>query len=180
MARAAHVTSLAALAEFRANLVVFLDEAKVSLSANEMEIQRAFSWLEEKNRFWQHEVYKRREEVVAAKQNLASRKMFKTFGKPPDCTEQEKALKRAQHRLAEAEEKVANCKKWTPLLRRHVDEYESQARCLAGMLEADVPRAEAVLEQKIKALEAYVNMAPPESPSLEGPAPRKDEDFPDV
>jgi hypothetical protein len=180
MARSAHVTSLAALAEFRANLGTFVEEGREALSANEMEIQRAFTWLEEKFRYWKKELYDRQEAVVTAKQNLASRKMFKTFGKPPDCTEQEKALRLAQRRLEEAEEKLANCKKWGPLLRRHVDEYESQARCLAGMLEADMPRALTTLEEKIAALEAYVGMAPPESPGVGEAAPVKDEDFPDV
>jgi dGTP triphosphohydrolase len=164
MSSPANVNSIAALAEFRAELAEFVEDARDALSANEMEIQRAFAWLDDQTRHWQREIRNRQDEVVNAKNNLASRKMFKTFGKPPDCTEQEKLLRRAQQRLVEAEEKFAACKRWAPQLRRNVDEYESQARLLAGMLEADMLKAGIRLEKQIAALEAYVNTAPPPAP----------------
>ena len=65
---------------------------------------------------------------------------------------------------AQAEKKLAACKRWANELRHHADEYESKARRLAGVLEADLPNAGARLEKQIEALEAYVKLAPPPGP----------------
>jgi hypothetical protein len=168
MSRGAYVASIAALTEFRADLAGFVAEAREALSANEMELQRAFTWLETQTDFWKRQIRVRQEEVVTAKNNLAARKMLKLFDRPPDCTEQEKALRLAQRRLAEAEQKLANCKRWTTELPRHADEYQAKARRMSGILEADLPRAGSMLERKIESLEAYANMAPPLTPPLPG------------
>jgi hypothetical protein len=163
--RRAHVTSIAALREFRADVLSFVDEGKEALSANEMELQRAFAWLDNQAKFWAREIRNRYEEVVQAKQALRTRKIMKVFGKPPDCTEQEKALRLAQRRYEEAEQKLAACKRWAPVLRRHADEYEAKARHLGNVLEVDLPKAATRLEKQIESLEAYVGMAPPVTPS---------------
>src|SRR4029078_7892864 len=110
-----------------------------------MGLARAVSWLDNQATYWAREIRNRYEAVVQAKQALRTRKIMKVFGKPPDCTEQEKALRIAQQRHAEAEQKLANCKRWAPVLRRHADEYEAKARHLGNVLEADLPRAAARL-----------------------------------
>ena len=101
---------------------------------------------------------------MQAKAELTRRKMLPIIGKNPDTTEQEKALKRAQARLAEAEEKLAICRQWLPRLRRAIEEYEGTARPLGNWLEHDLPRAAATLEQRIAALQAYVGITPPSQP----------------
>jgi hypothetical protein len=171
MARPAHVTSIAALREFRADLLAFADEGKEALSANDMEVQRAFAWLDTQAQFWAREIRNRYEAIVQAKQALRTRKIMKIFGKPPDCTEQEKALRIAKQRHEEAEQKLAACKRWAPQLRRYADEYEAKARHLGNMLEVDVAKAAARLEKQVEALEAYVGMAPPVTP----PGPKSHE-----
>ena len=42
----AHVTSLAALSEFRTSLTTFIDEAKNAVTTLEMEIRRCLDWLD--------------------------------------------------------------------------------------------------------------------------------------
>src|SRR5262249_31014026 len=86
-------------------------------------------------------------------------------------TEQEKALKKAQMRLEEAETKLANCRRWVPLLHHAVHEYQGPARQLAGTLDTDVLNALALLANKLAALEAYLNVAVPPAPGADGPAP---------
>ena len=56
MARPAHVTSIAALREFRVDLLAFAGEGKEALSANELELQRAFAWLDNQAQFWAREI----------------------------------------------------------------------------------------------------------------------------
>ena len=74
----------------------------------------------------------------------------------------EKAIKR----LHEAEFKVERVQHWSRQLPRDVAEYEGPGRQLAGMLDADLGRALAILETKIDALDAYLKMTPPVAPSL--------------
>ena len=55
-------------------------------------------------------------------------------GKGPGTSDQERALYKAKMRLKEAEDKLANCKRWGPLLQHAVHEYHGSARALSGTL----------------------------------------------
>jgi hypothetical protein len=164
--QAARVLSIEALTEFRASLDHFVENAKVALSANEMEITRAAGWLDEQVKYWQKELRARQEGLVVAKTNLKRRKMMEINGRKPDCTEQEEAVDLAQRKLREAEEKLAQCKRWQPQLQREVDLYTAQVRHLSEMLEADLPRFSANFQQRLGALDAYVLLAPPATPGV--------------
>ena len=168
MGEAIYVDSILVLEDFRASLTEFAKDAQDALSAAEMEIRRTSDWLQQQLRLWQSKVRVYQDEVSQAKNDLARRKLFKEFGRTPDCTIQEEALREAKARLKHAEEKVHNCKHWLHVLPREVLEYEGQARQLMGVLSADVPRALALLERKIDDLEAYLAVAPP---SMTAPAP---------
>ena len=84
--------------------------------------------------------------------------MMRIGDRAPDTTEQEKALQLAQARLAHAEDKVENCRRWLRLLPEAIIDYEGPARQLSGILEADMPKADSLLENKIRALEEYVQL----------------------
>ena len=170
MQQAARVLSIEALEEFRAALEHFVETGKDALGANDMEIQRAAGWLDEQLKHWQKELRVRQEEFIVAKNNLKRRQMMEFNGRKPDCTEQEEAFQLAQRRLREAEEKLANCKRWVPLLQRETDQYTAHVRHLAGVLEVDLPRFSANFKQRIAALDAYVHMAPPPTPDVPGAA----------
>lgn len=165
MAPAAKVTSIEDLQAFKASLGEFGEDAKEALGANAMELQRTFAWLQEQGQHWQREIRVRQEEFVVAKNNLNRRKMSKVMGRTPDCSEQEEAFELAQRRLRHAEEKLENCKRWGTRLRRVVDEYEGPARQLNGFLDVELARALALLERKIDALVAYLEVAPPTAPA---------------
>jgi hypothetical protein len=152
---------LQTLAEFRAALCIFQEGTQEALASVEFEIRRAAEWLDEQKRLWQQTVRDCQEEVVQAKADLARRKMSKLFDRPPDCTEQELALRQALHRLEEAESKVESCRRWVPLLEREVEEYQGPARRLLGLVEGEVPRAMALLARMSAALEAYIDVAVP-------------------
>lgn len=156
----ARVSSIEALAAWKEAVCLFGDAGKNALCSAELEVRRAFDWLEEQRKHWQVEVRRREELVLQAKNELTRRKMMPIIGKHPDTTEQEKALRKAQMLLAEAEEKVESCRRWAGELRRAVEEYEGTARQLSSWLEADLPRECAKLEQRIVALEQYASMNP--------------------
>src|SRR5438552_1367950 len=124
MSESARVTALEAFMEFKSALSAFKAEAQDALCAVDMEIRRTVDWIESQRKYWHHEVRDRQEAVAEAKLALMSRKMMRFFDRPPDCTEQEEDLRLAVRRLEEAEDKVANCKRWAPLVQQAVEEYE--------------------------------------------------------
>lgn len=157
----ARVTSIPPLEAFRAALAEFLVDAQDALSGAEADIRRTENWLQEQQKHWQREIRKRTEEVQRAKNELAARKYQNRDGKGLGSTDQEKALKKAQLRLEEAETKLANCRRWAPQLHHAIHEYHGPARLLAGALETEGVNALAVLGNKLAALEAYLNVAVP-------------------
>jgi len=169
MGESANVT-FEALQRLREALCSFQEDGQDGLGAVAMEVQRTYDWLDEQMKHWQREVRRREEEVVQAKAELAQRKLNRLFGQEPDCTLQEKALRKAQLRLQEAEDKVVTVRRWGPLLERAVEDYTGPARQLAAYLEGDVPRACALIDRKLDALEAYVRLAPSPRSTVAQPA----------
>jgi hypothetical protein len=176
MTQAAHVTSIDALEEFRTALVKFGTEAQAALCAADLEIRRTLDGLEQQLKRWQTELRDRQEDVGRAKAELARRKWGHRDGGGPGTTDQEVALKKAQQRLREAEDKIEAIRRWQRLLPREIHEYEGPARGLGGWLESNLRHTTAILASKIAALEAYAAMLPPgpEQPRAavsEAPAP---------
>jgi hypothetical protein len=161
MSQAARVTSIDAIEEFKAAWCRFGTDAGNALANLDLQIRRAFDWLDDQAKFWKTEIRRREELVVRAKGELLQRKYGNRDGRGPGTTDQEIALEKAQAQLHEAETKLRNCKHWSQILPREVMECEGPARFLTGMLESEYRQALAVLEQKILALEAYVALAPP-------------------
>jgi hypothetical protein len=151
----AQVTAVDRLADFKAALQTFADRGKDAMSANGMEIRRSRDWLEAQLTFWKTEVRHAEEAVAGAKNELARKKMMRFHDRPPDTTDQEKALRKAQARLAHAEEKRDNAKKWLRQLPDAVEEYDGQARPFQDVLEHDLAKMIAFIDAKMAALEEY-------------------------
>lgn len=158
MSQSARVTDFDAVREWKEALVVFRAESIEALGAIEMEIRRAFDYVEEQTRYWQNEQRRREEIVLQAKAELVRKKMMPIIGKNPDTTEQEKNLKRARVRLEEAEAKVEQTRKQSLILRRAVEEYEGPGRHLGHVLDAEVPNSIALVDRKLDALDAYTSL----------------------
>lgn len=161
MSQTARVRSIEAIEDFKTALCRFGADAKAALDAVEMEVRRSFDWLNGQVQHWRKEVQRREQAVGVARVELNRRKISRIFGQQPDCTEQEEALREAQQRLRLAEAKVERCRRWEPVLRHAMGEYEGPSRQLASLLEMVLPKAVAILDQKTEALESYVLMAPP-------------------
>src|SRR5262249_55568255 len=87
----------------------------------------------------------------------------------------EVALEEALQGLHQAHDRLDNCRRWALALPREVGEAETPARQLSAMLEGDLRRAAALLEQKIRTLEEYVQITsgagPVAAPEAAGPEP---------
>ncbi len=157
----AHVASVDALKDFRADLCTFTERARDGLASVQTEVQRMLDWLDNQEKSWHREVRRWEEAVNQARAELARGKMIRIGDRAPDTTEQEDILRAAVRRLDDAEEKLKKTRRWLPSFRRAVDEYEGPARQLGGFLEGEQPRALALLQQKIDALEAYARLSAP-------------------
>jgi hypothetical protein len=164
MSEFARVTSIEALKDFRAELCTFGEQAIQGLLSVQMAAQRTLDWIDEQINCWQREVRRWEDAVIEARTELARRKMIRIGDRVPDCTEQEKILRLARMRLEESQEKLARTRRWQPQFRRALDEYHGPGRQLSSFLEAQLPRALALLQQKIDSLEAYVRLSAPSEP----------------
>ncbi len=165
MSDSARVASIEALKDFRTDLCTFGAHTRETLAGVQTTVQRTLEWLEEQVPHWQQEVRRSEDKVAQAKAELERRKMIRYGDRMPDTTEQEKALRRAQRELEEAQEKLRVTRRWIPQFRREMDEFLGPTRHLAGFLEAEQPRALALLQQRLDALEAYLQIAAPPKPS---------------
>jgi chromosome segregation ATPase len=152
---AAHVNALQRLADFQSALQTFADRGKDAMSSNGMEIRRSLEWVGSQLQLWTAEIRRAEEAVFVARSELSRKKMMRISDRPPDTTEQEKQLRKAQARLAHAEEKRDNSKRWLRQLPDAIEEYEGHARPFQDSLEHDLAKMVSFLEQKIAALEAY-------------------------
>jgi hypothetical protein len=171
----ADVRSIAAVIDWRADLINYGDLLAEAMAGVELEIRRAYDWLDEQRARWQQAVRDCEEEVTRAKAELAQRKFPTWDGREPDCTVQEKNLRLARARLEHAEEKVETCRRWIARLPKLIDEmFTGASRRLRSMLEADLPNALAELARRIASLESYAGLRPDYAPLLSGasnPAP---------
>ena len=153
----AHVSSLAALSDFRSGLCTFAEEARNALITLDMEVRRAVDWLHGQLEFWKKEVRAAEDETMLARNDLVRKRMMRIGDRPPDTSEQERVLARAKQRLEHAEEKLARTRHWVQTLPDEIQEFTSPSRALADIVEADLPKVVALLERKIESLEAYAS-----------------------
>ncbi len=162
----ADVRSIDALREWLIALSNYRSSAVEVQSGLELEIRRAFDWLEDQVKRWKTAVKDCEEEVLQAKNALSGRKFTDSTGRMPDTTVQERDLRRAKARLEHAEEQVAKCRSWLLKLPKLVEEnYTGAARRLRTILEADMPGAMAGLERKIAILDSYAELQPDFAPA---------------
>lgn len=164
MSQSARVNSLDALKALHAALARYGPEAQEALGAAENEIRRVFDFLNDQLKHWQRQVEKRQEDVNRARADLAHARAIRQ-GERSGYAEQEIALRKAQNRLREAEEKVTTTRRWLLHLPQAVHEYEGPSRRLAGMLDSELKQGLAVLQNKIAILQAYMAVPVPEPPS---------------
>ena len=162
MSPSAKVLSVEALEEFKVTLCKFVDATRDALSSVDMEVNRMIDWLEhEQPAFWRGQIRQRREAVSQARADLQRKKLAGISGGKATLVEEKKALKRAEQRLEEAEQKIDVLKRWARVVRKSAGEYESRARSLDHLIEGEPPGFVHRLEQIIANLDAYVLLAPP-------------------
>lgn len=163
MAGGARVDSLDVMRSFKTVLWKFQESCVVALGDAESEMQRTLIWLDmEQTNHWKTQIRLRQDVVERAKDDLRQKKVFfDSTGRPRSAVEEEKALQDAQRRLAEAEAKLVNVRRWTRALQKEVEHYKGAAQRFSGRVNSDIPAAAAHLESLLAELEAYVALDSP-------------------
>ena len=157
MSETARVKSVDALRDFREALLTFIDDARNALTSVDMENRRITDWVNNTQKFyWINEVKRRREKANEIRGELHRRKLS-----GGGETEAKEAVRIANSKLREAEEKVEIVRKAAPVLQHAIDEYLGQARPLGDMLTGDMEKALAKLENMATALERYLSTSLP-------------------
>src|SRR5947208_2258137 len=157
----ARIDNVDALKEFRTRLIKFAEQALTALADAEGEMQRVMMQLEtEYPTHWGGQVRKRHEAVEKAKDAVRQKKLFKSpTGSTQSAVEEEKALRMAQKRLEEAEEKLKNVRRYTPRLQKEISIYKGGVQRLSTTVSADIPVAISRLDRMTAALEAYAALS---------------------
>ena len=167
MGKRASVADIEQLGQFRARLVKFAEELRIALSDADGEITRTLNWLDgEAPAHWQRVIRKTHEQVEQAKAELRNKKLYKTpLGTTPNTAVEEKALKKLQHQLEYAQQKLVNTKRWRQRLDKEVLTYRGMARRAAGVVESAVPGAVHEIDRMLDALDKYTTLAAPSAGS---------------
>jgi hypothetical protein len=162
MAETARVQSVDDIRAFRGVLVKFTEEAQTALISAEAELIRTASWLEgQQTSHWQDEVRKRTAIVGKCKDAIREKRLYKdSTGTYPSAHEEEKALRVAQHRLEEAELKLAATRKYSRILQREILLYKGQVQRFSTVAQVDLPQAIAWLDRVVMKLQAYAELRP--------------------
>lgn len=165
---AARVASIEGLDRFRAALLGFIDDAANALGEADSELQRLQLWLDgEQKLHWQQELRRRSEEVARAKSALYRKQVtVSAKDRPPSAVDERKALRRAEERVAEAEQKLKRIRHWSIHLGQEANRYRGAIAPLSAALERELPASALLLKRAVSALESYLHAAPPDLRSL--------------
>ncbi|MEI6074084.1 MAG: hypothetical protein WCS94_00835 [Verrucomicrobiota bacterium] len=170
MAAAAQITAVESLEAFRASLIVYLSQVRPLLDEVGNEVSRTRLWLQNDQRqFWDHERRLRERRMEEAKQELFNARLSQFH---ESIALYQMNFQRAQRAVQEAEARLAQLKKWDRELDHRAAPLLKQTEQLQGFLASDMVRAVTYLDQALKALDAYRQVAaPPGSRSVAAAGP---------
>ena len=157
MSGQADVKSIDTLAFVKAALASFAHEAGQALGEVELEGRRGVEYVTmERAAHWKTEVRKAGDAVNKAIKDLEHCRAFKKVGdNTPSCVEEKKNLDKARKRLEYAEQKEAAVRRWKPVVEQQFRETCVRLVHFREVIDVNCPKAMAVLERMLKALDAY-------------------------
>ncbi|HEX5218492.1 MAG TPA: hypothetical protein VFZ59_02905 [Verrucomicrobiae bacterium] len=169
MPERAKVTSLEAIEDFRAKLIVYRDKATRVLDEVSDEVTRARLWLEtDRPAYWQSQIKQRARELEQAQQELFSAQLS---GLRDASYAQQAAVQKCRRAIRDAEERAKIVKQWGNQFDQRVQTPARQVDKLRHVLLHDLGQAVTWLNEVTKTLTDYAELAPPGSSTLNAPAP---------
>jgi chromosome segregation ATPase len=159
MATHAKITSIDALEDFRASLIVFLNKSHSALDQVADEIRRTRSWIQHDQRtHWENETRRRARALAQAEQELMSARMAKALD---NVSAQQAAVNKARRALDEAQDKMRKVKLWIRDFDGTVDPMAKGLNSLRHYLDHELPRGIAFISEMEKIMESYTEAPKP-------------------
>ena len=163
MPESARVSSLEAIAAFRARLLVFLTKSRPALEEVSGEIMRTRLWLQNDQRIhWEGQIRQRAKKLETAQHELYSARLARIR---EVTTAEQSAVNKTRRALDEAEEKLRTLKRWNRDFDSQVEPLVKQVDKLQTFLVHDLTKAGVHLAQILKSLDAYANAGEPSTPA---------------
>lgn len=157
-----NIRSVATLAELRAALAKFAAAVAQSLDEVDMELRRAVDWVRlERPGHWKKELQRAWDRVAEARNELAQCEARAYDGQRPSCYQEKKALEAAKAYVRTCQEKIEIVRHWCGAIGQEASEYQGYVGQLRTMLESEVPRSMALLNNMIAAIESYAALQAP-------------------
>lgn len=163
MAEHANVSSIDALEAFRADLVQYVEKARVALEDAEGEVRRTRAWLDgDRPQYWTGQFKQRTKQLEQAEAELYN----VTLTSPRESHAfQKMAVMKARRRLEEAEEKLRVLRKWRQTFDNRVTPLLRQLDPMFFLVGQHLPKGIHALGESIKALQAYAEKIPAPKPA---------------
>jgi len=163
MPQEARVTSIDALDDFRARLIVFVEKASVAVDDALDDVSRTRLWLQGEQPFhWETQLRRRARDLETAEQELFSARISNLH---EATTNKQFAVRKARQSLEEARKKLALLKKWNRHYDSEVAPLAAQVEKLRTLLSSDLRRAVALLGRSVETLDAYSDRLAPLLPT---------------
>jgi hypothetical protein len=164
----AKVTSLEAIEDFRARLIVYRDKAARVLDEVSDEVTRARIWVEsDRPVHWQNQIRRLTRELEQAQQELFSAQLS---GLRDASYAQQATVQKARRSIRDAEDKVKLAKQWQRQFDQRVESPARQVEKLRHLLTHDLGLAVAWLNEMTKTLSAYAGLSPSGTVTAKEPA----------
>mgnify|MGYP003393701018 CR=1 FL=1 len=169
MPQQARVTSIEALDDFRARLIVYVEKASVAVDDALDDVSRTRQWLQsEQLNYWGTQLRRRARDLETVEQELFSARI----GNLHEATNtRQLAVRKARQSMDEAQAKLALLKKWNRHYDSEVAPLVAQVEKLRVLLSTDLQQAVTLLGRSVETLDAYSDrmapqlQAPTEPPS---------------
>lgn len=163
MAEQANVSSIDALEAFRADLIQFVEKARVALEDAEGEVRRTRSWLDvDRTGHWTAQAKLRLKQLEQAEAEFYNARITR----PTESHSFHKlAVAKAQRRVEEAQEKLQVIKRWRMQFDNHTTPLLRQLDSAFFLVGNHLPKGIHVLGESIKALQDYAEKAPTPKPA---------------
>lgn len=162
MPESANVRSLDALRYFHAAVAEFQEEARLCCSAMELQLQKITGWLErDRPEFWKRHTELSERNFAEARVSLHKCQMRRTGDFRPTCHEEKKHVLHCKQELEFARKQPRVIRHWRQVTNHEMNEYRGRSSQLKQILERDLPRLMALLQQSADRIEKYAGVAAP-------------------
>ena len=154
---------LDAIRDVRTAMIKFIEIAGVSLADADSDIARTLNWLElEQVPHWATQIRRREEIVMRCKDAVRQKLLYKdATGGRSSAIDEQKALKKAEAMLLEAQEKFVASKKYVRRIQKQQMEYKGQVQKLGLSLTGNLAACVAKLQSLQNMVSEYAKLETP-------------------